>query len=436
MRRAFVTDALFVFVAHTVLCTLVRAHGFDHVSDDDFARVTIAQTFAHSPRLDPTGTSWLPFPFWFLGSAMAAFGRSLACARLASIALSSAAAAFVTVALRASGATRTSTVVALVLMFLSPWSLWLGASTVPESFTASFACAAALGLGGPQIASIGKPFRFACAVALFAACASRYEPWPVAAVLGVVLLVRARGGDRSHLGLLAAIVILGPLAWMAWNLHAHGSMIHFLHRVASYKRAIGDGSTDTPSALLFYPRLLLRMRADVVAAFACALPLLRKPEIRARWIVPLACIAAELAFLAVGNARDGAPAHHPERALLGVVFLMAAFSGDALANTLPTFFRRARSATVALTTVLVVGWIANVRPVFGTPPGTNATEDRAAQIAEGTRLKTENVTGVVVVPCAYEHFALMAAYEAPERVEVLPSIGGVVDATCPRVARR
>ena len=57
--------------------------------------------------------------------------------------------------LRASGATRTSTVVALVLMFLSPWSLWLGASTVPESFTASFACAAALGLGAGRRRAAG-----------------------------------------------------------------------------------------------------------------------------------------------------------------------------------------------------------------------------------------------------------------------------------------
>ena len=62
---------------------LVLALGFDHVSDDDYARVTIAQSFAHAPRLDPSGTSWLPFPFWALGSVMAVFGRSLEVARAA-----------------------------------------------------------------------------------------------------------------------------------------------------------------------------------------------------------------------------------------------------------------------------------------------------------------------------------------------------------------
>jgi hypothetical protein len=32
------------------------------VSDDDYARVVIAQRL--SLALDPSGTSWLPFPFW------------------------------------------------------------------------------------------------------------------------------------------------------------------------------------------------------------------------------------------------------------------------------------------------------------------------------------------------------------------------------------
>src|SRR5438270_8746152 len=77
---------------HALACVLVLGLGFDHVSDDDFARVTIAQSFAHSPKLDPSGTSWLPFPFWALGSAMLLAGRSLATARVASIAFASAAA--------------------------------------------------------------------------------------------------------------------------------------------------------------------------------------------------------------------------------------------------------------------------------------------------------------------------------------------------------
>ena len=40
------------------------------VSDDDYARVVIAEQWAHAPKLDPSGTSWLPLPLWLNGSAM------------------------------------------------------------------------------------------------------------------------------------------------------------------------------------------------------------------------------------------------------------------------------------------------------------------------------------------------------------------------------
>ena len=36
-----------------------------------------AGTTCDWPALDPSGTSWLPFPFWANGAAMMAFGRSL-----------------------------------------------------------------------------------------------------------------------------------------------------------------------------------------------------------------------------------------------------------------------------------------------------------------------------------------------------------------------
>src|SRR4051794_3443153 len=38
--------------------------GLHALSDDDYARVAIAEAFAGAPRLDPSHTSWLPFPFW------------------------------------------------------------------------------------------------------------------------------------------------------------------------------------------------------------------------------------------------------------------------------------------------------------------------------------------------------------------------------------
>src|SRR5690348_6357356 len=90
-RAQLALDACALAAAHAGACVLALALRFDHVSDDDFSRVTIAQTFAVAPRLDPSGTSWLPFPFWWLGGAMIVFGRSLRVARAASVAFASAA---------------------------------------------------------------------------------------------------------------------------------------------------------------------------------------------------------------------------------------------------------------------------------------------------------------------------------------------------------
>ena len=41
------------------------------------ARVVIAEQWVHAPRLDPSGTSWLPAPFWLNGAAIAALVASL-----------------------------------------------------------------------------------------------------------------------------------------------------------------------------------------------------------------------------------------------------------------------------------------------------------------------------------------------------------------------
>ncbi|HSO39257.1 MAG TPA: hypothetical protein VLT33_42315, partial [Labilithrix sp.] len=252
-----------VVLGYAAACGLVLALGFDHVSDDDYARVAIAQAFAHRPRLDPSGTSWLPFPFWALGTAMAVLGRSLAVARVASVALASLAAVLPYLALRSAGSTRPRALVATAFALLSPWSVWLGAATVPESFTASAVAAGAIALGTKGLSARA---RLGFALAVLAACLSRYEAWPVAAVLAIALGLRALA-ERSRSALVAAgLAALGPLAWMAWNLHAHQDALHFFVRVSRFKRALGEGSTDPVAALLLYPRLLVTTRPDVVLA--------------------------------------------------------------------------------------------------------------------------------------------------------------------------
>lgn len=427
------------------------ALGFDHVSDDDFARVTIAQAFAHAPRLDPSGTSWLPFPFWVLGSVMRVAGRSLVVARVASIVLASVAAALPYVALRITGTARRPAMIALAFALLSPWSLWLGAATVPESVTASLTAAAVIGLAG---GGASPRARVAFAVGLMAACLSRYETWPVAGMLAIVSATRGvralraantKRADDAHEGrlqlVLAAALAAGPLLWMAWNVHAHGDALHFFQRVARFKRALGEGSVDTLDALLLYPRLFVTMRPDVVVAFGAALVAARafesaREQLRARGFVPLACLAAQIAFLSYGNARDGAPAHHAERALLGTAFVAAVLAAQVLAASYRSALEKTRGAAVGGGAVLASMWLMTGAGLFGDVPGSGGGDDRRSQVAAGKRLRGEGADHLELTPCAYEHFALIAAYGAPERVTTRPSAGAPVVPSCPAVERR
>ncbi|MBS2016682.1 MAG: hypothetical protein JST00_27610 [Deltaproteobacteria bacterium] len=438
LRPGVLADFIILAVVHAALCVFVRKHGFDHVSDDDFARVTIAQAFAHKPRLDPSGTSWLPFPFWVHGGLMLVTGRSLLMARSVSIALASVAATAPYVAMRQAGASRAGALTGVAFAILSPWSIWLGATTVPESTTASLAAAGVIGLGMKDGGNARAAWWWA--ICLLAACLSRYEPWPMAAVVAVVMAARAvrkDGHGPRRVGLLL-LVVLGPAFWMLWNAHAHGSAVHFFHRVSNFKRAIGEGASDPRAALAMFPRLLFAARPDVLVATLGALVFLFRKRIRDRWLFALLAVIAQIAFLAYGNMRDGAPAHHPERALLGAYFVLAMFAGDVLVDSAALGFAAWRPSIAPILGVAgVVGalFTANL-PKFRTPPGTAPTEQRSAQIAAGKALRREDPIGIVVTPCQYEHFALIAELSKPERVDIRPKTDELVVKECPRVERR
>jgi hypothetical protein len=424
-------DALAIAVLHGGACVAARALGFDHVSDDDFARVTIAQAFAHAPKLDPSGTSWLPFPFWITGGAMLVVGRSLAAARAIAIATASLAAAGPYLALRFVGVPRGRSLVATALAFGTPWAIWLGAATVPESMTASLTAAAVIGLAA-------RPNR-AFAVAMAAACLSRYETWPAAAVMAIGLALRVLGErererereheDRPRTLALALACAAAPLAWMAWNAHAHDGPLHFFRRVSSFKRAIGEGTTDTWTALVLYPRLLFTVRPEISVPALLFLPALRDRETRRRWLLPLLAAAGQIAFLAYGNVRDGAPAHHAERALLSTFVVLAMFAGD-VGLSWAKRSRLLRIAAAGGAAAWIASFVLGARPV----PGTGPNEVRTAQVDRGLALRGEE--HLVVTPCAFEHFALLAAYAAPERATLEPRTNAPVTEQCPAALAR
>lgn len=408
---------------HVGACVAGRVAGFDHISDDDFARVTIAQAFAHAPTLDPSGTSWLPFPFWSLGLVMLIAGRALVTAQAIAVGLNSLALVAPYLALRFVGVARPRALVGLALGYLTPSAIWLGAATVPESFTASFVAAGAVLLGARSASSEPRPKVAALGAALLvlAATLSRYEAWPVAAVLALAVVVRSRR-DLA----LAAVCAAGPLLWMAWNAHAHDGPLHFFRRVAGFKRAIGEGSTDTLAALLLYPRLLLTARPEVTVP-AVLILVLRRGR---RWLVPLACVAAQVAFLAYGNARDGAPAHHPERALLACFVILALFVADEGLELLASWQRRPGAIAIVCIAVL---WSATTFRDGTDVPGTATWEDRSAQRERGRVLRDLGADHITITPCAFEQFALIAELGAPEKVTTLPRTNAPLTAACPSI---
>lgn len=311
------------------------AGGFRAVSDDDFARVVIAEQWAHAPRWDASGTSWLPFPFWVNGAVMLAFGRSLTTARVAAAVLGVGAALLVYLAARWLGLGRRAAAAGAVVAAIFPWSARLGVATVPELPTAALLLLAAASLAGhdPRRRLLGG-------AALLAATLSRYEAWPVAAVFAALCLADAARARRPAGLLPALLALLGPAAWIAWNRAAHGDALHFLARVAAYKQALGGAEAGAAGRLWAYPWAMVREEPEIaVLLVASAIVLgLRagRPALRAAlapYARPAAILVAQIVALSLAMIKDGAPTHHPERAVLAALLLLALAAG-ALASRL------------------------------------------------------------------------------------------------------
>src|SRR5205085_4523078 len=129
----------------------------------------------------------------------------------------------------------------------------------------------------------------------------RYESWPACAACAIFLAIR-----RSPIALLCAA---GPLGWMAWNSHAHGSALHFFARVSTFREL------HAPAPL--FDRVFGNLRA-LVTGFPEAVLIgvvgaisLGDREVRTKWTLPLACAALTLIMLIASDVRGGAPTHHP-----------------------------------------------------------------------------------------------------------------------------
>ncbi len=294
--------------------------GFVALSDDDYSRVVIAQGFAAVPSWDPSGTSWLPFPFWLEGSALRVFSNSFEVAQATSVFLSAAALLPLYFAARFGGSTRWQATFGVALAGLLPYSVVLGAATPPDAFCAALMATAILTLGRSELAPLTLG-----GAALSIATLSRYESWPVALVFALVVLARAvRLRNVALLGPVF-LAIFEPLLWMLHGTLHHEDALFFVARVTQYQKALALAPSSawangfrTPLALVrFEPEIMLLALA--VALLTASKRIAPKTLAGGGWV---ACLAL-LLFLVWGDLRASTATHHAERTSLSLWMLAA-----------------------------------------------------------------------------------------------------------------
>lgn len=431
MRR-IARDAALVMTAKLVAMALCAWSGFRAVSDDDYARVVIAQAQALDAKLDPTGTSWLPAPFWVLGGVLAVFGRDLAVARGASLTFGLASAVVVFAAARRLATTERGALAGALLAAVFPWSARLGIATVPELPVAALALYALSTLGGTRGSSDARA-RFVGGAALAVATLSRYETWCLAAGFAAftardVISARAMGAGRvARAHAVAALVPLaGPFAWCVHNARSHGSALHFVDRVAAYRRAVGGTEAPLAERLFAYPAAMVRHEPELTGAALVALiatlhlwrDASRPPDAGSgargfsAYSRPFVLCLAQLALLAAAIAKDGGPTHHPERALLVLMLLLAVFTGDAVVFAWPRLGRGAIAACAVAVAGVVALSLSVVRPWYRLEDFAARESEEAVGLAVRDILPPE--ARVLVEVEDYSFYATLAASGRPE----------------------
>lgn len=419
-------DVAMVAVCKAIVGAIVLWSGFRAVSDDDFARVVIAEQWAWAPRLDPSGTSWLPVPFWVNGAVFLGVGRGLDVARGVAFILGIASLIAVHRAALWITGDRRAALIGAVIACLFPWSARLGVATAPELPTAALALLALGALAGEEEPRIVARRRLIGGACLLLGTLSRYEVWPLAAGFALISMLDVKRSPGARAGLLggAFLALLGPLLWVVWNAHAHADAFHFVARVTAYRKALGGNEPGAAARLLAYPRSLLREEPELVALLGIGLVtagLVDRAALRAvvaRFARPMGLLLFQIAALSLAMIKDGAPTHHPERAVLVALLLLALVAGD-LARMVAAW-PRLRVAVGAAAIAGIVAIAALLRPRVASE-GFSA---RAEEVAAGRLARSVAPAGetVLLEVVDYGHLALLAALGRPEQVVLDRSI--------------
>jgi hypothetical protein len=419
-------DLAFVIFAQCLIVLLVRASGPFAISDDDYSRVVIAQEFVEAPRLDPSGSSWLPLPFLLNGTAMWLFGASLEVARATSVFLAVLSALTIYAAATLLGASRAFRMTGTLLSMAVPYSAFAAAATVPEYPTAACLVFAASSLAIRSDCDLRRfgSVRILGAVFVFAASASRYEAWPFAlAFAGWNLkdfFEEPRG--RQHFALLASagVALSFPLVWVAYGALHHDSAVFFVKRVVDYKEALGGAGSGNLHLAFSFTQALFAKEPEVVlgtAAGGMALALGRPQfpsefsmkELLRTWSPFLIMLIS----LSVGAVRGGTPTHHPERALLSL-WLFAPLS---LSSLLSRWLDAPRRIYLTITAFVALGVGLRVTNVTTREPFV----DRRTEEALGHTIARElpSKSKIAVLSKDFGYFALMSAAGTPSRFSIL-----------------
>ena len=295
--------------------------GFRAVSDDDYSRVVIAARFAQHPAADPSGTSWLPLPFWLYGLPMALFGDSLVVARAVAVLLGAASAVLVWGAAKLLGFSERAALWGALGALLLPYGAWLSAATVPEAPTSALLLFGCVSLVRPE-----PKLRTWGGLALGAACFCRYEAWAPALLFSALTALDARKTKKNALWLAAAVAAAPIALWLLHGVVRHGDALFFVARVRQYQAALGGPAHGWASALWQTPLAIVRFEPELFAVTAVALGLSWRggdsPFGPTAWR-PLAALGALVAFLIAADATGGSATHHPERSLLPVFWFLA-----------------------------------------------------------------------------------------------------------------
>jgi hypothetical protein len=407
VTRPRATDALLVGAAKLVASAAVLAGGFRAVSDDDYARLVIAQRFAEAPTLDPSGTSWLPVPFWTYGTVFALFGGGLGAARVTALVLGVFSVLCVWISARWLGATRLGALLAGLVAGAFPWSVWLGAAVLPEAPTAGLIVIGMASLSRSDV--LGRSFG---AGALWLASFSRYEAWPIAVVFFVFTALDARRKDSWSLAV-PAFVAISPIAlWVAHGFVRHEDAWFFYKRVAAYKQALGD---EAPAFVRMFAPLrdfVVEQAGIVVVALVL---IARRKRLGLEPLAPytrgLCCCSALLAFLMAGGASGGMPTHHAVRALLPAWYFVALLVGHAAETPSPLGRARGRERVVRAALGVAALFVAVSPWRLFHPPSDFARRELELHI--GTRARELGAPALVVDTVDFGHLAVTAAFGKP-----------------------